>query len=63
MSEHNHLKKLRKLIAQGQIPIESGSVSQVDVAHDRWCRFLRGKRCNCDPEIRVAWRFEAGAQN
>ena len=63
MKEHNHVKKLQRLIAQGQIPTEACTVSQVDVKHDPWCGIFKGKRCHCDPEIRVVWRLEAGAQN
>jgi hypothetical protein len=63
MKAHNHLKKLRKLIAQGKLPTTAGSVSQVDVAHDAWCRIFKGKRCHCDPDIRVAWIYGRHAQN
>ena len=64
MREHNHIKKLRKLIAQVKILIDGHAVSQVDIAHDPWCRLLRkGKRCNCDPDLRVSWSLEAASQN
>jgi hypothetical protein len=64
MREHNHAKKLRKLIAQGKILSDGRAVSQVDIAHDPWCRLLRkGKRCNCDPDICVSWLLEAASQN
>jgi hypothetical protein len=62
--EHNHVKKLRRLIAQGKIPIEVGTVRQVDVAHGSWCRLLRkGQRCTCDSDIRMRWSLEAASQN
>jgi hypothetical protein len=64
MKDHNHVKKLRKLMAQGKIPIEAGTVSQVDIAHDPWCQLLRkGKRCNCDPDIRLAWSLQGVSHN
>jgi hypothetical protein len=33
------------------------------VAHDAWCRIFKGKRCHCDPDIRVAWIYGRHAQN
>jgi hypothetical protein len=63
MKEHNHVKKLKRFIASGRILVMAGTVSLVDVAHDDWCRIFKGKRCNCDPEIRVAWRPGPGSQN
>ena len=39
--------------ARGELP---DGVSDVEVAHDDWCRIYKGKYCNCDPEIRVRRR-------
>jgi hypothetical protein len=50
--EHNYQKKLRRLIAQGALPVGVG-VHQLDVCHDRWCRIYKGKHCNCDPDLRL----------
>jgi hypothetical protein len=62
--EHHHVKKLPRLIAQGKIPIEVEIVKQVDVAHDSWRRLLsKGKRRNCDPDIRLSWTLAAHAPN
>jgi hypothetical protein len=66
MKEHNHVRKLRRMLAQGHLSevMRPGTVSSIDVAHDAWCRLLRkGQRCNCDPEIRVAWSLEPHSQN
>jgi hypothetical protein len=63
VKEPNHVKKLRVLIATGHVPAQAGSMSQVTVAHDTWCRSFKGKPCNCDPDIRVAWTLGAHAQN
>jgi hypothetical protein len=48
--EHNYLRKLRAMQARGELSV---GVSDVEVAHDGWCRIYRGGYCNCDPEIRV----------
>jgi hypothetical protein len=50
--EHNYTKKLRRLLAQGALPVGVG-VHQLDVCHDRWCRIYKGKPCNCDPDLRL----------
>jgi hypothetical protein len=63
MKAHSHVKKLRKLMAQGKIPMKAGTVSQVHVAHDDWCRIFKGQRCNCDPDIRVSWTLATHSQN
>ena len=63
-SGHNHLKKLRALTAQGTISIKAGTVSQADIAYEPWCRLLhKGKRCNCNPDIRVARSLQGTSQN
>jgi hypothetical protein len=33
-----------------------GSLSNVYVAHDSWCRSYKGKSCNCYPDIQVQLR-------
>jgi hypothetical protein len=50
--EHNYVKKLNRLIAQGALPVGVG-VHQLDVCHDAWCRIYKGKPCNCDPDLRL----------
>jgi hypothetical protein len=64
MRQHNYTRKLQRLIAEGKLPSEAGAMQSIDVAHDPWCRLLRkGKRCNCDPEIRVRWTLGAHSEN
>jgi hypothetical protein len=63
VKEPNHFKKLRKLLLQGKLATDQNSVTQVTVAHDKWCRSFKGKCCNCDPDIRVAWTLGAHTQN
>jgi hypothetical protein len=54
--EHNYLKKLARLQAQGALPVSVG-LHQLDICHDDWCHIYKGKRCNCDPDLRLktAW--------
>jgi hypothetical protein len=47
--EHNYVKKLRRLQAQGGLPVGVG-VHQLDICPDPWCRIYKGKHCNCDPD-------------
>ena len=58
----HHHQKLRQLLAAGAFPtIQPGTVSLVDVAHDAWCGIFKGRRCHCDPDIRL--RFTVGSPN
>jgi hypothetical protein len=50
--EPNYLRKLRLLWRLGVIPREAG-VHLVDIAHDSWCGYFQGQRCNCNPDIRL----------
>jgi hypothetical protein len=51
---HNYQQKLLRMIQDGTISVEQGTVEMVSVLHDDWCRALRGAgECNCDPQIVV----------
>ena len=63
MREDNHIKKIKRLIAEGRIRCDAGTVSQVDVKHDLWCGIFKGKRCHCDPDIKLSWKLDAFASN
>ena len=52
MATDNYLKKLARVLRTLQLP--QGSVTHVFIAHDSWCRFWRGARCNCQPELRIS---------
>lgn len=62
MPQHNYLRKLRRLMASGALPRDVG-VHQLDIAHDDWCDIFTGRRCNCDPTIRVRWSQSAVRKN
>jgi hypothetical protein len=49
--QHNYLNKLLAMQARGALP--TCGVSQLEIAHDDWCRIYLGGYCNCDPDIRV----------
>lgn len=46
--QHNYMKKLKRLEAEGKI---TAGVHQFSVLHDDWCNIHRGGYCNCDPDI------------
>jgi hypothetical protein len=48
----NYITKLHYLWRLGVIPREAG-VHMVDVYHDTWCSIYKGKRCNCDPDVKL----------
>jgi uncharacterized protein YjbI with pentapeptide repeats len=51
-SEHNYVAKLARLQEQGGLNLTAG-VHDMAVYHDDWCGIYQGKRCNCDPDIKV----------
>jgi hypothetical protein len=47
---HNYVRKLLYLRRLGLIP---NGVHIGDIYHDDWCGIWDGKRCNCNPDIRL----------
>jgi hypothetical protein len=56
------LIKLAHLQKIGVLPLDVG-VHEVMILHDDWCGMFTGKRCNCDPHIRLAWTQPDSARN
>jgi hypothetical protein len=48
----NYVRKLHYLYRIGAIPADAG-LHMVDIEHDDWCGIFQGKRCNCDPTIKL----------
>jgi hypothetical protein len=48
---HTYMKKLLRLYAEGKLPTRD--LWLLDIYHDDWCGIYRGRRCNCDPDIRL----------
>jgi hypothetical protein len=46
--EHNYAKKL---VLMRQAGLLSPGIQEMKIQHDDWCSFLKGGRCNCDPQI------------
>lgn len=59
---HNYLRKLRYLMRVGALPYTVG-LHQLTIFHDDWCGIYQGKRCNCNPDIRLAWSQPDAAKN
>ena len=59
--QHNYLKKLLRLQAQGALPLTAG-VHDVAIAHDDWCGIYRGKHCHCDPDITLKTLWQTRPQ-
>lgn len=45
----NYQREIMKLIEAGKM---TAGYSEVEVAHDDWCKIYKRKPCNCNPEIR-----------
>ena len=60
--DHNYLRKLRYLMRVGALPQAVG-LHQITVYHDDWCGIYQDKRCNCAPDIRLAWSQPDAARN
>jgi hypothetical protein len=61
-AEDNWRRKVRYLTKVGAIPSDVG-VHMLDVSHDSWCGIHRGRRCNCNPDIRVKASVSAARRN
>jgi len=48
----NYVRKLAYLCRIGAIP-RGTEWHLIDIYHDAWCGIYQGKRCNCDPDIRL----------
>jgi hypothetical protein len=58
----NYVRKLRHLQRMGALPLDVG-VHMIDVAHDDWCDIFQGKRCNCDPQVRLKATLPDASRN
>jgi hypothetical protein len=59
---HNYVRKLHYLWRIGAIPRTVG-LHQVRVYHDNWCGIYKDQRCDCNPDIRLAWSQPDAARN
>jgi hypothetical protein len=59
---HNYVQKLHFLWRTGAFPRPVG-LQQIDVAHDDWCTIFEGRRCNCNPDIRLRRSQSSAAQH
>ncbi len=49
----NYVPAVMKALAEHGTPAP-GSVTEVQVLHDDDCPVFRGRRCDCNPEVRIA---------
>ena len=50
--EHNYKIKINKMIAAGELS-EGASLTKLEVFHDDLCGIFYGKKCDCDPKIKI----------
>jgi len=58
----NYLRKILYLQRIGALP-KSVGVHLFDVYHDAPCGIFEGKRCNCDPFVKLAFSMPDAAKN
>jgi hypothetical protein len=56
-----YVRKVEYLYNVGALP--RVGVSQVTVLHDDWCHHFQGRRCNCNPDVKLGWTQPAASQN
>jgi hypothetical protein len=49
----NYEKKMAALAAAGILKMEKGKVTDIGVGHNDSCGALRGRACDCDPDIYI----------
>jgi hypothetical protein len=62
VAEPNYVRKIRHMARCGLLPL-SGGYHEVTVDHDDWCGHWQGKRCNCNPDVRLKFSLPAAADN
>ena len=50
--EHNYKTKIKSMIENGDLP-EGASLSTLNVYHDDFCSIFYGKKCDCNPTIKL----------
>lgn len=60
--QHNFLTVIEAMWADGRLPRTAG-YHHCHIAHDDWCGFLCGQRCNCQPEVSLAWSLAGESAN
>jgi hypothetical protein len=59
---HNYLAKIRRMWVAGALPRTAG-YHQITVYHDDDCGIFTGKRCDCDPDIKLRFSLSGHAHN
>ena len=54
IAQSNYIRKLHYLFRIGALPRDVRA-HQISVYHDSWCGVFQGKRCDCDPKVRLKW--------
>ena len=57
---HNYVTKIRQMWATGTLPRTAG-YHQISVYHDDECGIFAGKRCDCDPDIKLRFSLDSHA--
>ena len=50
IKKHNYRKKIEKMVKDDKLDTTPG-VYIMHIFHDDWCNFLKGGKCNCNPDI------------
>ena len=61
-AQHNFLTVIQQMWASGALPRSCG-YHHCHIAHDGWCGWWTGQRCNCDVEVSLAWSLPAHSEN
>jgi len=57
VQKHNYITKIHRMWQTGALPRTAG-YHQLTVWHDDNCGIFAGKRCNCDPDIRLRFSLD-----
>ncbi len=62
VAQHNFLTVIEQMWECGTLPREYG-YHHCHIAHDDCCGWWAGERCNCTPEVSLAFSLLARADN
>ena len=50
-AETGYIGKVYDMIQTGELSAALGTVQMVNILHDDWCGALKGRECNCIPDV------------
>jgi hypothetical protein len=50
-NEKGYIGRVFEMLQTGELPMQPGTVTMLNVQHDVWCDKLKDGECNCSPDF------------